>query len=63
MPQCAAASRWRQPSKDVKRRLKDRAPKTVNTVLTVLNMLKKAVEWDVTDDMPCTIRPLRCVDQ
>ncbi|MBI2187404.1 MAG: site-specific integrase [Acidobacteria bacterium] len=44
---------------DVKRRLKDRAPKTVNNILTVLNMLlKKAVEWDVIDNMPCTIRLL-----
>ena len=40
---------------DLKRRLKDRAPKTVNNVLTVLNMLlKKAVEWNVIDRMPCT---------
>jgi integrase len=39
--------------------LRDRAPKTVNNVLTVLNMLlKKAVEWNVIDRMPCTIRLL-----
>ena len=36
--------------------LKERAPKTVNNVLTVLNvLLKKAVEWDVIDRMPCVI--------
>ena len=35
------------------------APKTVNNVLTVLNtLLKRAVEWDVIDRMPCTIRLL-----
>jgi integrase len=44
---------------NVKRHLQDRAPKTVNNVLTVLNMLlKKAVEWDVIDRMPCMIRLL-----
>jgi integrase len=43
----------------LKQRLGDRAPKTVNNVLTVLNvMLKKAVEWDLVDRMPCTIRLL-----
>lgn len=43
----------------VKRHLRNRAPKTVNNVLTVLNMLlKKAMEWDVIDRMPCTIRLL-----
>jgi integrase len=49
-------------SEDVQRlkhHLRDRAPKTVNNVLTVLNMLlKKAVEWDAIDRMPCTIRLL-----
>jgi integrase len=36
-----------------------KAPKTVNNVLTVLNvLLKKAVEWGVIDRMPCTIRLL-----
>ena len=49
-------------SEDVQRlknHLGDRAPKTVNNVLTVLNMLlKKAVEWDVIERMPCTIRLL-----
>jgi integrase len=35
------------------------SPKTVNNVLTVLNvLLKKAVEWDVIDRMPCSIRLL-----
>jgi integrase len=43
----------------VKRQLADRAPKTVNNVLTVLSvMLKTAVEWGVLDRMPCTIRLL-----
>src|SRR5207249_3171585 len=33
--------------------------KTTNNVLTVLNvMLKKAVEWDVIERMPCTIKLL-----
>ena len=40
-------------------RLADRAPKTVNNVLTVLNMLlKKAVECDVIERMPCSVRPV-----
>jgi integrase len=39
------------------RHLVDRASKTVNNVLVVLNvLLKKAVEWDVIDRMPCVIR-------
>lgn len=43
----------------LKRHLHDRSPKTVNNVLTVLNvLLKKAVEWDVIDRMPCVIRLL-----
>jgi integrase len=43
----------------VKRALHDRAPKTVNNVLTVLSVLfKKAVEWQVIGRMPCTIRML-----
>ena len=43
----------------LKRRLSTKAPKTVNNVLTVLSvLLKKAVEWDVIDRMPCTIRLL-----
>ena len=43
----------------VKHALQERSPKTVNNVLTVLNvLLKKAVEWEVIDRMPCTIRLL-----
>lgn len=37
----------------------DRSAKTTNNVLAVLNrLLKTAVEWDVIDRMPCTIRLL-----
>jgi integrase len=40
--------------------LGDRAPKTVNNVLTVLSMLLKvAVEWGILDRVPCTIRLLK----
>jgi integrase len=43
----------------LKSQLVRRAPKTVNNVLTVLNMLlKTAVAWEVVDRMPCTIRLL-----
>jgi integrase len=43
----------------LKSRLRDRAPKTVNNVLTVLNtMLKKAVEWGAIERLPCAIRLL-----
>jgi integrase len=43
----------------LKCRLASKAPKTVNNVLTVLNvMLKKAVEWDVIEHMPCSITVL-----
>jgi hypothetical protein len=43
----------------LKRYLHDRSSKTVNNVLTVMNvMLKKAVEWDVIDRVPCAIRLL-----
>jgi integrase len=39
--------------------LSHRAAKTVNNILTVLNtMLKKAVEWDVIERMPCVVRLL-----
>ena len=39
--------------------LKDKAPKTVNNVLTVLNtLLRVAVEWDVIAHVPCRIRLL-----
>ena len=42
-----------------KKTLSKKAPKTVNNILTVFNMvLKKAVEWDVIAEMPCTIRLL-----
>ena len=43
----------------LKHRLLKKAPKTVNNILTVLNvMLKKAVEWDVLERMPCSIKLL-----
>jgi integrase len=43
----------------LKMHLREKAPKTVNNVLTVLNvLLKKAVEWEVIERMPCTIRLL-----
>lgn len=43
----------------LKGHLHDRAPKTVNNVLTVLNvMLKMAVEWAVIDRVLCAIRLL-----
>jgi integrase len=49
-------------SEDVQRlkhRLLNKAPKTVNNILTVLNvMLKKAVEWGVIEQLPCTIKVL-----
>lgn len=44
----------------LKMRLSEKAPKTVNNVLTVLNtMLKIAVEWGVIDRMRCSVRLLR----
>lgn len=43
----------------LKRSMAVKAAKTVNNVLTVLSMLlKKAVEWDVIERMPCMIRLL-----
>jgi integrase len=43
----------------LKHALRERSAKTVNNVLTVLNvLLKNAVEWDVLDRMACTIRLL-----
>jgi integrase len=43
----------------VKQALNQRASKTVNNVLAVLNkLLKVAVEWNVIDRMPCAIRLL-----
>ena len=44
----------------LKSRLVAKAPKTVNNVLTVLNvLLKTAVEWHVIDQMPCSVRLVR----
>ena len=44
----------------LKGRLSTKAAKTVNNILTVLNvLLKKALEWNVIDRVPCTIRLLR----
>jgi integrase len=49
-------------SKDVQQLkwvLRGKAPKTVNNVLSVLNMvLKKAMEWGVISNLPCTIQLL-----
>jgi len=43
----------------LKGRLIKRSPKTVNNVLTVLNvMLKTAIEWEMIDQLPCSIRLL-----
>ena len=39
--------------------LEAKAPKTVNNILTVLSvLLKKAVDWDVIERMPCTVKLL-----
>jgi integrase len=44
----------------VKSHLNAKAPQTVNNVLTVLNMLlKKALEWDVINRVPCSVKLLR----
>ena len=44
----------------LKHRLQNKAIRTVNNVLSVLSMtLKKAVEWQVIDHMPCTVRLLK----
>ena len=44
----------------LKKSLGARSSKAVNNILTTLNvMLKKAVEWDVIERMPCAIRFLR----
>jgi hypothetical protein len=46
----------------LKSTLRDKAPKTVNNVLTVLSvLLKKGVEWGVIDQVPCTIKVLAVV--
>lgn len=43
----------------LKRGLEAKSPKTVNNVLAVLSvMLKKAVEWEVIERMPCTVKLL-----
>lgn len=43
----------------LKSRLSTKAAKTVNNILTVLNvMLKQVIEWDVIERMPCTIKLL-----
>jgi integrase len=44
----------------LKHHLRNKAPKTVNNVLTVLNtLLKKAVEWKAIKKVPCSIRLLK----
>lgn len=44
----------------LKHSLMEKAPKTVNNTLTVLNrLLRVAVEWNVIEQMPCSIRLLR----
>ncbi len=44
---------------EIKSHLHDKAPSTTNTVLTTLSvMLKAALDWDVIERMPCTIRLL-----
>ena len=43
----------------LKHALRAKAVKTVNNVLTVLNvLLKAAVEWEIIDEMPCVIKLL-----
>ena len=43
----------------LKHALQAKAPKTVNNVLTVLNvLLRKAVEWEVIERIPCSIKLL-----
>jgi hypothetical protein len=50
-------------SEDVQRlkaQLELKSPKTVNNVLNALSvLLKRAVEWDVIERMPCTVKLLR----
>jgi integrase len=44
----------------LKHNLQAKSPKTVNNVLAVLSvLLKKAVEWEVIERMPCSIKLLR----
>jgi integrase len=46
----------------LKRAMEKKAVKTVNNALAVLSvLLKKAVEWDVIDRMPCTVWLLKTV--
>ena len=43
----------------LKHRLRQKSPKTVNNVLSVLNvLLKQAVAWEALDHMPCAIQLL-----
>ena len=43
----------------LKRDLEAKSPKTVNNILAVLSvLLKKAVEWEVIERMPCTMKLL-----
>jgi integrase len=43
----------------LKRNLQAKSPKTVNNILAVLSvLLKKAVEWEVIERMPCTMKLL-----
>ncbi len=43
----------------LKRNLEAKSPKTVNNILAVLSvMLKKAVEWEVIERMPCAVKLL-----
>jgi len=43
----------------LKRNLEAKSPKTVNNILAVLSvLLKKAVEWEVIEHMPCTVKLL-----
>lgn len=44
----------------LKAQLRCKAPKTVNNILTVLNTaLRVAVEWQVIDESPCSVRLLK----
>lgn len=46
----------------LKARLTNKAPKTVNNVLTVLNtLLRVAVEWELISEMPCPVHLIRNV--
>ncbi len=43
----------------LKRNLEAKSPKTVNNVLAVLSvLLQKAVEWEVIERMPCSVKLL-----